>query len=357
MPNPDSSHKVPKPAAGPIDLSPADRTLFSQIVRLPWSEWNSLWSRIHLPEGVKQHAKRVLILQGNLRIADLDPVTSVGKGLFFYGPPGTGKTSIARGLANEFATAIDKEVLLIEIATHQLSSEELGKGPKQVEMAFERVAEFATSGMEIICFLDEVESVGANRSQSLSGADPKDVARMTNAALQGIDHLSRLGNVHLIVTSNLPKGVDSAFLDRMYALYVPLPDALWRCLILQDALAELNDKLNTKIRLPLNGRNSLSIEGLPKQWKRLLVATEGLSGRQLRKLVFVALAGREETTKQPSTLTLNDLINTVEKAQAQRRQDVLSGGVYDYYTQPIQQRRNNGQQWNDAIEPLDRFIS
>ena len=63
--------------------------------------------------------------------------------------------------------------------------------------------------------LDEVETLAADRQRMRLETNPVDAHRATDAALAGIDLLSRKHcNTLLIATTNFPKAVDRALLSR-----------------------------------------------------------------------------------------------------------------------------------------------
>src|SRR5262249_16668424 len=133
------------------------------------------------------------------------------KMIIFYGPPGTGKTTLARGLANEFARELDKKgkipVYYAEIDAQRLSSMWLGEGPKRVKETFDQLHQISLKGYPLICLIDEVESLLTNRALTLNDSNPVDVFRGVNTMLQQIDQIAERHNVFTIATSNLPKAI------------------------------------------------------------------------------------------------------------------------------------------------------
>ena len=242
--------------------------------------------------------------------------------IMLYGPPGTGKTTLSRGLANQVALWLSKygeEALYIEINAHKLSSQWLGEGPKLVEKAFNQVEEFANSGITIFCLLDEVESLLTNRAVTLNEANPVDVFRAVNAVLQQVDMLSKLPNVYIIATSNLPKAIDRAFFDRAdMRFYIGLPNSKLRCEIFKDIFTELNEFLNTKLPSEIDETNEL------------IEVTDGFSGRQIRKLVLEAFTQNDNTIEDLSTLNIDDIIKTAKDIQRRIEEDKKHKGVYEY---------------------------
>ncbi|KAJ7295833.1 hypothetical protein O6H91_Y161100 [Diphasiastrum complanatum] len=163
--------------------------------------------------------------------------------------------------------------------------------------------------------IDEVESLAAARQTALAGSEPSDSIRVVNALLTQLDKLKSWKNVVVLTTSNITAAVDIAFVDRAdIKAYIGLPNLQACYEILRSCLKEL---LRTGIiSLPMHAGTKevdfLSFKTLI-HWStdseqpcaeeeseasfhlsRSLLATaqacQGLSGRTLRKLPFLAHA-------------------------------------------------------------------
>ena len=90
-----------------------------------------------------------------------------------------------------------------------------GRSQQAVAKLFEHtIPELAMDGAAIV-LLDEVETLAVSRHQLSLEANPIDVHRATDAALAGMDRLTREHrNVLLIATTNFPKALDKAVLSR-----------------------------------------------------------------------------------------------------------------------------------------------
>ena len=97
----------------------------------------------------------------------------------------------------------------------RLTSSALGRSQQAVAKLFEQtIPELAMDGAAIV-LLDEVETLAVSRHQLSLEANPMDVHRATDAALAGMDRLTREHrNVLLIATTNFPKALDKAVLSR-----------------------------------------------------------------------------------------------------------------------------------------------
>jgi SpoVK/Ycf46/Vps4 family AAA+-type ATPase len=309
-----------------------DKKIFSDATRLPREDWTPYWQRIYLDETIKDRALHYCLLAQTLREHEISRMTLTQHHLLvFYGPPGTGKTTLVRGLANEVARALQKQsrrsTFFVEIKAHALSTVDLGGGPKLVAQAFGRVEELASAGNTVICFLDEVESLLTNRTMTLNDANPVDVFRSVNAVFQQIDRLAERANVFTFATSNLPKAIDRAFFDRADLLFlIDLPDKTLRARILCDVFTELNHRL--QMQLP-----EVSANADPQtraDWNDLLEATDGFSGRHLRKLVLQAMIRTERLSMQPELLCLEDITCIARDTRARMKHDREHGGTYEY---------------------------
>ena len=322
--------KFRSPKDKDIELSEDNKEMFYQIVRLPREDWLDYWDRIYVDGTIKERLlnySKFMYKIGELNVSTM--LFAQHRIIMLYGPPGTGKTTLSRGLANKIADWLknnhdEEETVYIEINAHKLSSQWLGEGPKLVEKAFNQVEEFANSGRTIICLLDEVESLLTNRAITLNEANPVDVFRAVNAVLQQVDILSKLPNVYIIATSNLPKAIDRAFFDRAdMRFYIGLPDFELRREIFKDIFEELNTCLDTKLPLhpPLLGGGKLN---------ELFKVTDGFSGRQIRKLVLEAVTQNGNAIEDPSTLNIEDIVHTAKDIQERMEEDKKHKGVYEY---------------------------
>jgi len=293
------------------NLSDDDGAIFYRPISLPLEEWDDYWDRIYVDEGLKQSALNYCVFMHNLGAGTLSKMAlAQHRLLIFYGPPGTGKTTLVRGLANEVAKNLKTKgtgsLLYIEIPSHKLSSLWLGEGPKLVEKAFSKIDELASSGLPVICLIDEVESLITERALALSESNPVDVFRAVNEVLQQVDRLSERPNVYTLATSNFPKAIDKGFFDRAdLRICIDLPDLVMRERIFKDIFEELNLKLGTNIAIPA------ATEERSSEWSRLLEQTAHLSGRQLRKLVTQAIVHDRLVADRPEKLQLEHILQTL----------------------------------------------
>lgn len=170
----------------------------------------------------------------------------------------------------------------------------------------------------IFVLIDEVESLAASRDNGASG-DPSDAMRAVNSLLTSLDKLRPYPNVLVMTTTNLhlTGTVDAAFVDRCDLLvHVPMPPLKARYQILLSCIMEL-----VRVGIVLEDEESvlLPYSDLPRfdvseqmmdvpspQNSSLMacaLASQGLSGRSLRRLPLQAHAKYLDAAAGPPTCT------------------------------------------------------
>lgn len=274
---------------------------------LPADHHDGPWDHIVTPPGLKERLLNHALLT-LLHGPALAAMAGLPHGLIVMsGPPGTGKTTLARGLAQMAARGVARRgaTTYIEIDPHAFPSELLGESQRNIsQLMMDTIPELAARRPHTIVLVDEVESFAVRRSAASFGANPVDVHRATDALLAGIDAVAAdLPRVLFVATTNFAEAVDEAFLSRAdLVLQLSLPDAATIARIISHSLHELAS-LWSGIR-PL-----ATDEGLHE---KLASACMGFDGRRVRKLVLSALALRQEVTRDPNTLTADDLLAAVE---------------------------------------------
>lgn len=260
---------------------------------LPNDDFNPAWNSIMLAEGIRERLLAQSLLSFTVR-QKLPFESAPLHGLILLtGAPGTGKTTLARGLANQVAKQLSgTKCTYVEIDPHALMSSAHGRSQQAVAKLFEHtLPELAMNGAAIV-LLDEVETLAVSRHQLSLEANPIDVHRATDAALAGMDRLTREHrNVLLIATTNFPKALDKAVLSRAdHIEEIGLPNEAARREIISDTLKAI-------------GGVWKKVSALEADADRLAKAADGLDGRRIRKEIFVAIGSDIETAKDPNKVT------------------------------------------------------
>ena len=271
-------------------------------LELPHQELAYAWRAIVVPDLVRERlvAQSLLALQLRKNLPfEAVPVHGL---IVLSGRPGTGKTTLARGLANRVAEALTgASAHFIQIDPHALTSAALGRSQKEVAKLFHQIIPEHAGGGPCIVLLDEVETLAPDRQRLSLEANPVDVHRATDAALAGIDLLTRKHrNVLLIATTNFPEAVDRALLSRAdWVEDIGLPDAEARAAIIGDILDEL-------------GTVWPRVAELKGDVRSFIAASEGLDGRRLRKAIVSAAACSIETARDLNRLKAGHIVTTLE---------------------------------------------
>jgi pachytene checkpoint protein 2 len=272
---------------------------------LPSRSFSGVWEALTYDGDVK--AKLLRYAHSALVFSDAgvdSTLVSFNRVVLLHGPPGTGKTSLCTALAQKLAIRFSKRfssAQLVEVNAHSLFSRWFSESGKLVGKLFAKIHELVEDPDALVCVLiDEVESLSAARKSS--GTEPSDAIRVVNALLTQLDSLRSQPNVLIMTTSNLPDSVDVAFVDRAdIKVFIGLPALSARYHILLSCLCELQAKAIVAVeQLPppfeavtqTSMAAAMSGQALDAASSLLMVAhaADGLSGRALRKLPFLAHA-------------------------------------------------------------------
>jgi len=123
------------------------------------------------------------------------------KGVLMYGPPGTGKTLLARAVAHH------TDCTFIRVSGSELVQKYIGEGSRMVRELFIMAREHAPS----LIFMDEIDSIGAQRIESGGGGD-SEVQRTMLELLNQLDGFEASNNIKVIMATNRLDILDSALL-------------------------------------------------------------------------------------------------------------------------------------------------
>ena len=170
-------------------------------------------------EDVKDEIRLKIILPMSNKELYATYGKKAGGGILLYGPPGCGKTHIARATAGEVKAGF------MSIGLNDVLDMWIGRSEEKLHAIFEQ----ARNNTPCVLFFDEVDALGASRSDIRSGTGGRHLINQFLAELDGVD--SNNEGVLILAATNAPWHVDSAFrrpgrFDRV--IFVPPPDDLAR---------------------------------------------------------------------------------------------------------------------------------
>jgi len=213
----------------------------------------------------------------------------VGGGILLYGPPGCGKTFIAKATAGEI------DANFINVSLNDILDMWVGSSERNLNSYFE----LARSKTPCVLFFDEVDALGAKRSDLRQSAG-KNVINQFLAEMDGL-HAENEG-ILIIGATNSPWHLDSAFrrpgrFDRI--IFVPPPDDVSKESIIK---LKLQDKPHKNI-----------------DFKKLSKLTKNYSGADINAIIDIAIESIIEKalmTGEEKPIETADLTSAIKKHKA-----------------------------------------
>ena len=228
----------------------------------------------------------------------------IGGGILLYGPPGCGKTHLARATAGEINASF------INVGINDILDMWIGSSERNLHEIFE----LARKNTPCVIFIDEIDALGANRSDVNKTAG-RTVINQFLAELDGLD--SDNEGILILGATNAPWYLDPAFrrpgrFDRI--IFVPPPDKKAREAIFQ-------------IKLHEKPTDSIDTTSLSK-------ASDQFSGADITAAIDIAIEKKLEASFKngiPQPLTTKDILKGVKKVKPSTKEWFRSAKNYALY--------------------------
>ena len=228
----------------------------------------------------------------------------IGGGILLYGPPGCGKTHIARATAGEI------NANFINVSINDILDMWIGNSEKNLNEIFE----IARRNTPCVIFFDEIDALGANRSD-MSKTSGRSVINQFLNELDGLD--SDNEGVLILGATNTPWHLDPAFrrpgrFDRI--IFVAPPDVEARKAIYS---------------IKLNGKPTDIVDT-----SDIAKKSEEFSGADINAVIDVAIEQKlMESFKDgiPRPLTSKDILKAIKKVKPSTKQWFSSAKNYALY--------------------------
>jgi len=233
--------------------------------------------------------------------------------LLLYGPPGTGKTLIAAAISKGL------EATFFSCKVSDMLSKYFGESSKLIDAIFDLAERMSPS----VIFLDDFESIVADRDSDSSGAERRVLTELLTC-MDGFESKSSDKLVLVVAATNKPWLIDEAILSRFGKLaYVALPDVVARKRIFELHLAKKGYRVAGSLddfAARTDGYSGREIEQVCKELIRMMIS------RANPDLADVAEQGKQALQNyalKTDTIALESLDDIVSRMRPMTGKDDL----------------------------------